>query len=81
MASTLSAACFTEQFTDLGEKRMYKVKVKLSPLTGRGCLQGCKMMRFPHCLENQLTDCGEVVSLTYRPHSTPQKHFSGSHLC
>jgi hypothetical protein len=32
----------------------------------------------PLCLDNRLTDGGEVVSPTYRPRSTPQKHFSAS---
>jgi hypothetical protein len=32
------------------------------------------MWRFPHCLENRLTDGGEVVTLTRRLRSTPQKH-------
>jgi hypothetical protein len=37
-----------------------------------------------HCLDNRLTDGGKVLSLMYRPHSTPQKHYfsaSGTHLC
>jgi hypothetical protein len=33
------------------------------------------MFRVPHCLVNWLTDGGEVVSLTRRPCSIPQKHF------
>jgi hypothetical protein len=33
------------------------------------------MSRIPHCLDNRLTDGGEVVSLTTRPHSTSQKPF------
>jgi hypothetical protein len=33
------------------------------------------MFKIPHCLDNWLTDGGEVVSLTRRPRSTPQKHF------
>jgi hypothetical protein len=41
------------------------------------------MLRILHCLDNRLTDGGEIVSPTHRPRSTPQKHFSGSgtHLC
>jgi hypothetical protein len=31
------------------------------------------MLRIPHCLDSRLTDGGEVVSLTHRPLSTPQK--------
>jgi hypothetical protein len=30
-------------------------KGKLSPLTGRGGLYGCEMLRIPHCLDNRLT--------------------------
>jgi hypothetical protein len=29
----------------------------------------------PHCLDGRIIDSGEVVSLTFRPHSAPQKHF------
>jgi hypothetical protein len=32
------------------------------------------MSRIPHCLNNRLTDGVEVVSLTHRPRSAPQKH-------
>jgi hypothetical protein len=32
------------------------------------------MLWIPHCLDNRLTDGGEVVSLTHLL-STPQKHF------
>jgi hypothetical protein len=42
------------------------------------------MLRIPHCLDNRLTDGGDVVNLTYRPHSTPRKHYfsaSGTHFC
>jgi hypothetical protein len=38
------------------------------------------MLRIPHCH----TDGCEVVSLTHRPRSTPQKHYlsaSGAHFC
>jgi hypothetical protein len=33
------------------------------------------MLRIPHCLDNQLTDGGEVVSPTHLRQSTPQKHY------
>jgi hypothetical protein len=49
-----------------------------NPITGRGDLQGCEMLRLPHCLDNRLTGGGEVVSLTRRPRSTPQKHLFSS---
>jgi hypothetical protein len=33
------------------------------------------MLRIPHYLDNRLTDGGKVVSPTYPPHFTPQKHY------
>jgi hypothetical protein len=56
---------------------------KAISVTGRGCLEGCKMLRISHCLDSRLTDDGKFVSLTHRPRSTPQKHYfpaSGTHL-
>jgi hypothetical protein len=50
-------------------------KIKLFPVTGLGGLQGCEVLRIPHCLDNQLTDGGKVVSPTHPPHFTPQKHY------
>jgi hypothetical protein len=32
------------------------------------------MLRIPYCLDSRLTDGGEVVRLTHRPRSSPQKH-------
>jgi hypothetical protein len=43
---------------------------KVILVTGRGGLQGCEMLRIPRCLDNWLTDGGEVVSLMRRPRST-----------
>jgi hypothetical protein len=54
------------------------------PVTGRGGLKGCEMLRIPHCLDSRLTDGGLVVSLKKRPRSTPQKYYfpaSGTHFC
>jgi hypothetical protein len=53
------------------------------PVTGSGDLQHCEMLMISHCLDNQLTDGGKVVSLTQRPRSSPWKHFSasGTHFC
>jgi hypothetical protein len=48
---------------------------------GRGGLQGCEMLRIPHCLDSRLTGGGKVVSLTRRPRCTPQKHFYSGRLC
>jgi hypothetical protein len=42
------------------------------------------MLRNPHCLDDQLTGGGKVISLTNQPRSTPQKHYlsaSGTHFC
>jgi hypothetical protein len=53
-------------------------------VTGRRGLYGCEMLRLAHYLDNQLIDGGEVVSLKYRPRSTPQKHYfsaSDTHFC
>jgi hypothetical protein len=33
------------------------------------------MLRIAHCLDSRLSDGGEVVSVTHRPRSTPQKYF------
>jgi hypothetical protein len=55
------------------------------PLTGRGGLYGCEMLKIPHCLDNRLTVGGKFVSLTHPPHFTTQKHYylnvSGTHFC
>jgi hypothetical protein len=48
-----------------------KKKVKLSPLTGRGSLQGCEILRITHCTYNRLIDGSKVVILTHRLRSTP----------
>jgi hypothetical protein len=32
------------------------------PITGRVGLNSCEMLRIPYCLENLLTDGGEVVN-------------------
>jgi hypothetical protein len=52
-----------------------KVKNKAIPVTGRGGLQGCEMLRIPHCLDSRLTDGGKVVISTHRPRFTLQKHY------
>jgi hypothetical protein len=48
-------------------------KGKAIPVTGRGEPYGCETSRFPHFLDNRLTDGGEVVSLMRRPPYTPQE--------
>jgi hypothetical protein len=37
-------------------------KDKAIPVTGRGGLQVCEMLRIPHCLDNRLIDVGNAVS-------------------
>jgi hypothetical protein len=60
------------------------IKSEAIPVTGRGCLQGCEMLKIPHCLDSRLTDGGKVVSPLHRPRSTPHKHYfsvSDTHFC
>jgi hypothetical protein len=47
------------------------MKSKAIPVTVRGSLFGCEMLRIPHCLDSRLTDGGKLVSPTHRPRSTP----------
>jgi hypothetical protein len=49
-----------------------RVKVKLSPWQA---LEAWEILRIPHCLDNQLTDGGKVVSPTHPPRFTPQEHY------
>jgi hypothetical protein len=53
---------------------------KVIPVAGHGGLEGCEMLRTPHCLDNWLTDGDKVVSPMHQPHFTPQKHYF-SFLC
>jgi hypothetical protein len=48
---------------------------KAVPVTDRGGPYGCHKSRIPHSLDKRLTGGDEVVALTRRPRSTPQKHF------
>jgi hypothetical protein len=43
-------------------------------VTGREGPYGCETSRFPHFLDNRLTDGDEVVSLTRPPHFIPQEY-------
>jgi hypothetical protein len=45
-----------------------KRKCKAVPITGRGGPYGSETSRLPHFLESRLTDGGEIVSPTRRPH-------------
>jgi hypothetical protein len=63
--------------------RYCKKKCKSIPVTGRGGLYGCEMLRIPLCIDSWLTDDGEVVSPTHRPLCTPKKYYfsaSGTNL-
>jgi hypothetical protein len=42
-------------------------------VTGNRCAQGCEKSMIPHSLENQLTDVGEVISLTHLQRFTTQE--------
>jgi hypothetical protein len=55
-------------------------KSKAIPVTGHGGPQGCEKSRFPHFLDNQLTDGGKVVSLTRRPPFAPPEDSWYSYL-
>jgi hypothetical protein len=55
-------------------------KGKVISVTSREGPYGFGTSRFPHFLDNQLTDGGEVVSLTLRPPFTPRK-IPGTHFC
>jgi hypothetical protein len=50
------------------------------PVTGRGCPMSCEASRLSHFLGNWITDGGQFVSLTRRPHFIPQKDFWYSFL-
>jgi hypothetical protein len=66
----------SHKYVSTPESLPYIVFLKKSiPVTGRGGLSGCEMLRIPHCLDSRLTDCGKAVSSTHQPHFTPQKHF------
>jgi hypothetical protein len=51
-----------------------QVKNKAIPVTGRGGLLGCEMLKISHCLHNRLTAGGKVVNPTHRPRSASHKH-------
>jgi hypothetical protein len=51
------------------------LKSKAIPLTRRGGLYGCEMLRISHCLDNRLTDGSKIASTMHRSRVTAQKHF------
>jgi hypothetical protein len=49
--------------------KVEKRNVKAIPVTGLGRLQGCEMLRIPHCLDSRPTGCqpyGPAVALLPR---------------
>jgi hypothetical protein len=66
----------TASYTELKLKQKRKAII----VRGRGGPQGCETSRFPHFLDNLLTDGGEVVSLTRRPPFTP-RIIPDTHFC
>jgi hypothetical protein len=46
---------------------------KAIPVTVRGGLERCEMLRIPHCLDSRFTDGGKVVRITDRLRCTQQK--------
>jgi hypothetical protein len=52
---------------------------KAISVTDHGGPLGCETLKPPHCLDNWLTDSGEV-SLTHWPPFTPRK-IPGTHFC
>jgi hypothetical protein len=58
----------------------YTKKSKVIPITGFGGVQVCEMSRIPHFLDSEITDGGEVVSLTRQPCFNPRKIFWYSFL-
>jgi hypothetical protein len=53
-----------------------KKKNKAIPVTGRGGLWGCEILRIPHCLENRLTEDDNVVNLCTGPALLPRNIIS-----
>jgi hypothetical protein len=51
------------------------IECEAIPVTGRGGLQRCEMLRIPHFVDNRLIDDGEVVSLMHRPSTTLHELF------
>jgi hypothetical protein len=47
---------------------------KVIPVTGRGGLQGCEMLRISHILDNRIKNGGEIVSLMRRPRFYRQEY-------
>jgi hypothetical protein len=64
---------------DLATVTKQNGKGKAIPITGHEGPQRFKRSRFPHFLDNRLTDGGEVVSIMHWPPFTPRK-IPGTHF-
>jgi hypothetical protein len=53
---------------------LYLFQWEAIPVTGRERPQGCEASRFPHLLDNRLTDGGGVVRIMRQPLFTPQEY-------
>jgi hypothetical protein len=51
------------------ENHLHILKYKALPVTIRGGLQSYETLKIPHCLVSELTDGGELFTLTRRAHS------------
>jgi hypothetical protein len=74
---------YKTSYIEMIDNVIEEIESKAIPVTGRGCLYHCEILRIALCLDSRVTDDGEVVSLTRRQRSTPQKLFplSGIHFC
>jgi hypothetical protein len=50
-------------------------KLQILPVTGRGSLKVCEVLKISCCLQKQLPDSNLIVSLTHLPRLIPQKDF------
>jgi hypothetical protein len=62
------AACRTNA------KALIEVTSQALPVTGRGGLYVCVLLRIARCLDSRLTDNAELTNLTHRPRSARHKH-------
>jgi hypothetical protein len=54
----------TSVYNHAASKAIIRANGEAVPVTGHGGTQGCEASRLPHCLDNHLTDGGEVFSFT-----------------
>jgi hypothetical protein len=72
--SVFARSFFVIGFPDIDHAHKYikvrKLKMDLSPVTGRKELQGCEILRITNFLEDCFTDGYKIVSPVRRPHLT-----------